>query len=124
MNNIDSIMSKYNIQQVVKIKDFLLSEIDSDNIEETIDFVKSSNQEKKSKFQDIMYDGERYSGLFIEGNQYLISSSNHEVMIIDSISEEHGVDKDSTRIEFSLEDFIFLLKNKKDALEYEEREME
>ncbi|MBF2529498.1 hypothetical protein IA627_14870, partial [Listeria seeligeri] len=46
MNNIDSIMSKYNKQQVSKIKDFLLSEIDSDNIEETIDFVKSNNQEK------------------------------------------------------------------------------
>ncbi|EAC2300544.1 hypothetical protein RAS25_002437 [Listeria monocytogenes] len=120
MNNIDSIMSKYNKQQVSKIKDFLLSEIDSDNIEETIDFVKSNNQEKMGKFQDILYDGGIYSGLFIEGNQYLISSSNRKVLIIDAVSEENRVDKELTRIECSLEDFTFLLRNIKDVLRYEE----
>lgn len=120
MNNIESIMSKYNKQQVSKIKDFLLSEIDSDNIEETIDFVKSNNQEKMGKFQDILYDGEIYSGLFIEGNQYLISSSDRKVLIIDAVSEENGVDKELTRLECSLEDFTFLLRNIKDVLRYEE----
>ncbi|EAA0350273.1 hypothetical protein EK33_09895 [Listeria monocytogenes] len=121
MNNIDSIMSKYSKQQVSKIKDFILSEIDSDNIKETIDFVKSCNQEKMSKFQDILYDGEIYSGLFIEGNQYLISSSDHKVLIIDAISEENGVNKGLTRIECSLEDFTFLLRNIKDVLRDEEK---
>lgn len=121
MNNIESIMSKYNKQQVSKIKDFLLSEIDSDNIEETIDFVKSNNQEKMGKFQDILYDGEIYSGLFIEGNQYLISSSDRKVLIIDAVSEENGVDKELTRLECSLEDFTFLLRNIKDVLRYEEK---
>lgn len=121
MNNIDSIMSKYSKQQVSKIKDFIVSEIDSDNIKETIDFVKSCNQEKMSKFQDILYDGKIYSGLFIEGNQYLISSSDHKVLIIDAVSEENGVDKELTRLECSLEDFTFLLRNIKDVLRYEEK---
>ncbi|EAD7001218.1 hypothetical protein FL859_12495 [Listeria monocytogenes] len=121
MNNIDSIMSKYSKQQVSKIKDFILSEIDSDNIKETIDFVKSCNQEKMGKFQDILYDGEIYSGLFIEGNQYLISSSDRKVLIIDAVSEENGVDKELTRLECSLEDFTFLLRNIKDVLRYEEK---
>ncbi|EAE1811794.1 hypothetical protein GM60_05175 [Listeria monocytogenes] len=120
MSNIACIMNRYNSQQVSKIKDFILSEIDSDNIEETIDFVKSSNQEKMSRFQDVLYDGEIYSGLFIEGNQYLISSSERKVLIIDAVSEENGVDKELTRIECSLEDFTFLLRNIKDVLRYEE----
>lgn len=120
MSNIACIMNRYNSQQVSKIKDFILSEIDSDNIEETIDFVKSNNQEKMDKFQDILYDGGIYSGLFIEENQYLISSSDRKVLIIDAVSEENGVDKELTRIECSLEDFTFLLSNIKDVLRYEE----
>ncbi|MCT6568439.1 hypothetical protein N4308_14580, partial [Staphylococcus aureus] len=34
--------------------------------------------------------------------------------------EENGVDKELTRIECSLEDFTFLLRNIKDVLRYEE----
>lgn len=51
----------------------------------------------------------------------MISSSDHKVLIIDAISEENGVNKGLTRIECSLEDFTFLLRNIKDALRYEEK---
>lgn len=43
----------------------------------------------------------------MEGNQYLISSSDCKVLIIDAVSEENGVNKELARIECSLEDFIF-----------------
>jgi hypothetical protein len=41
------IMNKYNLSQRNKIKDFLISEIDDENLNETIDFVNSDDKKKK-----------------------------------------------------------------------------
>ena len=44
---ISNIMNKYSLSQRSKIKDFLISEIDDENLIETIDFVNSDNKKKK-----------------------------------------------------------------------------
>ena len=114
---INNIMTKYNLSQRNKIKDFLISEIDDENLIETIDFVNSDDKKKKKIFSDILYDGDKYTGIFLEGNQYLISSSDNEVRIIDYIGLENGL-IDNSEICFTLTDFIFLISHKKLALEF------
>lgn len=44
---ISNILAKYDIQQVNRIKDFLLSEIEEENVQETIEFLNCSDIEKK-----------------------------------------------------------------------------
>lgn len=114
---INNIMNKYNLSQRNKIKDFLISEIDDENLIETIDFVNSDDKKKNENFSDILYDGDECTGIFLEGNQYLISSSDNEVRIIDYIGLENGL-IDNSEICFTLTDFIFLISHKKLALEF------
>lgn len=120
-SSIDSILSSFNKQQLNKITDFLISEIDTDNLEETIHFVRSSDAEKRTEYKDILYTEDNYEGLFIEGNQYLIGSNRSNAFIIDIVSEEHGVDKAFTRVSIAIEDFIYLIKNKKEVLTYKSK---
>lgn len=115
-NDIKNIFLIFNKQQMRKIEDFLLSEIDSENLQETIDFIESSDEIKTEKFKDSLYDGDKYIGLYLEGNQYLISGSKNIVLIIDILSEEHGVDRKYTRIEINKENFIYLISNKQEAI--------
>lgn len=111
-----TVLSKFSIQEQMKIKDFLLSEIDNDNIAETIEFVKSKDGEKSDKFKDILYEGEDYEGFNIEGNQYLISSKEDIVLVVDPVSEANGVPKNGCRLSFYIGDFIELIKNKQEAV--------
>lgn len=104
------IMNKYNLSQRNKIKDFLISEIDDENLNETIDFVNSDDKRKKEIFRDVLYEGNQYTGIFLEGNQYLISSSGNEVRIIDYVGMEHGAIYNS-EICFALTDFVFFGKS-------------
>lgn len=117
-------LENYNIQQIRKIQDFLLSEIDDDILQETIDFVKSSDEQKKEKYEDILYIGNRYSGVYLEGNQYLISSSKNEVLIIDVISEEMGVKEEKARLSIPIEEFIFLISNKRSVIDWIKKKMD
>lgn len=114
---INDIMNKYNLSQRNKIKDFLISEIDDENLNETIDFVNSDDKKKKEIFSDILYEGNKYTGIFLEGNQYLISSSDNEVRIIDYVGMENGL-IDNSEIFFTPTDFVFLISHKKMALEF------
>ena len=116
INKIREILLKYGAYELKILGDFLFSENYNDPIEETIEFVKSSDEDKVKKFKDILYDGDRYDGLFIEGNQYLISSCGDEVAIIDEISEEHGASKAYTRISIDINDFIYLITNSKEVI--------
>ncbi|MBK1995011.1 hypothetical protein KYD88_09800 [Listeria monocytogenes] len=113
-----NILQSYKKQQIFKIEDFLLSEIDEDNLQETIDFVVSDDVSKKSNFSDELYDGNEYEGVFLEGNQYLLSSSEGKVIIIDMLSEAHGVNIKDTRVQFDEENFIKLITNKKEILNW------
>jgi len=112
------ILQSYEKQQIFKIEDFLLSEIDEDNLQETIDFVFSDDVNKKINFSDELYDGNQYEGIFLEGNQYLLSSSEGKVMIIDMLSEVHGVNKKDTRVQFDEEIFIEIITNKNEMINW------
>jgi hypothetical protein len=115
---ITDILHLYGKQQVFKIEDFLLSEIDDDNLQEIIDFVVSDDSSKRTNFSDELYEGNRYKGIFLEGNQYLLSSSEGKVMIIDMLSEAHGVSIRDTQVQFGEENFIKLITNKKETLNW------
>ncbi|WP_088810835.1 MULTISPECIES: hypothetical protein [unclassified Listeria] len=118
MESIQKMLVGYNEQQIKKIQDFLISEIDEDTQQETIDFIKSCNMQKVQNHQDILYAGDKYEGIFIEGNQYLIGSSGNEVLIIDSIGEEHGMGEEQSRIRISISNFTELISRKKEVLEW------
>lgn len=118
---IETILSGYDKHKLNKLQDFLLSEIDEDTKEETIGFIKSSDKEKEEKYREILYVEEKYKGLYLEGNQYLIASNKSEVLIIDTISEENGVDESISRVNFSITDFIVLVENKQLVLKWIER---
>ncbi|MBC1495938.1 hypothetical protein HB946_11115 [Listeria welshimeri] len=115
---IKNILKSYKKQQISKIEDFLLSEIDEDNLQETIDFVVSDDASKKVNFNDELYVGNEYEGVLLEGNQYLLSSIEGKVMIIDILSETHGVNIKDTRVQFDEENFIKLITNKKETLNW------
>ncbi|MBF2484599.1 hypothetical protein IBB75_11730 [Listeria welshimeri] len=115
---IKNILKSYKKQQISKIEDFLLSEIDEDNLQETIDFVVSDDAIKKVNFNDELYVGNEYEGVLLEGNQYLLSSIEGKVMIIDILSETHGVNIKDTRVQFDEENFIKLITNKKETLNW------
>lgn len=112
-----NILQLYDKQQTFKIADFLTSEIDKDNLQDTIDFVVSNNS-NDSNFKDVMYEEDEYDRIFLEGNQYLLASSEGEVTIIDMISEAHGVSTKDTRVKFIEESFIRLITNKEETLDW------
>ncbi|MGX7150328.1 hypothetical protein [Enterococcus ureasiticus] len=116
-NKIKSILCGLSEQERVKIEDFLLSEIDDENLQETIDFINSDNETKIKEYKDILYEGDQYEGVFLEGNQYLLSNTESKVLIIDVLSEEHGVDKSNTRVQLNRENFIDLIKNRKEVID-------
>ncbi|MGM0293238.1 MULTISPECIES: hypothetical protein [unclassified Enterococcus] len=64
-----------------------------------------------------MYEEDEYDRIFLEGNQYLLASSEGEVTIIDMISEAHGVSTKDTRVKFIEESFIRLITNKEETLD-------
>ncbi|MBO0461462.1 hypothetical protein JZO83_06840 [Enterococcus sp. DIV1298c] len=112
-----NILQLYDKQQIFKIADFLISEIDKDNLQDTIDFVVSNNS-YDSNFKEVMYEEDEYDRIFLEGNQYLLASSEGEVTIIDMISEAHGVSTKDTRVKFIEESFIRLITNKEETLDW------
>jgi len=114
---IENIMRKYNRFQIIKIKDFFLSEIEDTEINEIIEFVNANDKVKVEKFRDYLYNGKDYKGILLDGNQYLISSNNSNVTIIDTLNNMYSNSEYSTII-FDLSEFIFLLNHKKQLLNY------
>ena len=72
---------------------------------------------KIEKFGDYLYNNKDYEGILLDGNQYLISSNNSNVTIIDTLNHLHSNTENSTII-FDLSEFIFLLNHKKQLLNY------
>ncbi|BDR59328.1 hypothetical protein [Xylocopilactobacillus apicola] len=115
-NDVISGLSSLDKHKLYIIKDFLMSEIDpedQENFNNTIEFVKANNKDKKKKIKHELYDAKNYNRLFLDGNQYLISSFENEVLIIDKVSEDHGVDEEHTRVKLNLKTFIYIIKSKK-----------
>ena len=119
--NLDKLLSRFSGRELNKIKDYIFSEIDEDTIKETEDFIKCKLDDRKNKFENSLYEEGRYTGVFLDGNQYIISEENNLVTIIDYISEEYGVDQSFTRFYFSVENFLFLIHNSKQVLKYEKK---
>ncbi|SFC83017.1 hypothetical protein SAMN04488168_11060 [Bacillus sp. 491mf] len=109
-SKVKEILKRYSFRELSKINDFLILEIDDDNLEETINFVKSNDKEKQKNFDDILYSGDKYIGFFLEGNQYLIGSTENKGIIIDFIGEA------DTRLMLPIKDFIFMISHKKQVL--------
>ncbi|WP_409173420.1 hypothetical protein [Enterococcus mundtii] len=80
--------------------------------------MQTADTSKNSNFKDELYEGDEYEGIFLEGNQYLLASSEGEVTIIDMISEDHGVSVKDTRVKFTEESFIILITNKEETLDW------
>ena len=47
--------------------------MEDEYIDETIDFIRCPDDERKAKFPDILYEEDQYVGNFIDGNEYLIT---------------------------------------------------
>ncbi len=115
---IQKVLSIYDEQQRRKLQDFLLSEMDLDTVQETIEFVTSSDNVKEENFKELLYTGNDYEGFLIEGNQYLISSAENKVVVIDQVGEEHGIDEKYTRYSISIDDFIFLVSEREEVIKW------
>ncbi|MFV0394498.1 MAG: hypothetical protein ACK5LC_08890 [Coprobacillaceae bacterium] len=110
---VKDIFCKYDKKQLIRIKDYLNSEIDNDTLNETVSFINSKPESREKEFQDILFTSKKYKGCYLDGNQYILNERLGKVEIIDVISEENRVDKNYTRIEFSVEEFLFIINNKK-----------
>ena len=73
MNSVKCILKKYNKMHQYQIKNFLLYDMEDEYIEEMIDVIQCPDDERKAKFPDILYEGDKYAGNFIDGNEYLIT---------------------------------------------------
>ncbi len=117
MNSVKCILKQYNKMQQYQIKNFLLYDMEDEYIDETIDFIRCPDDERKAKFPDILYEEDQYVGNFIDGNEYLITEKEGIVWIINKISEEFGMDPAETRVSFSVDDFIYIITHKAQVLE-------
>lgn len=50
----------------------------------------------------------------------MLSSTKNEVLVIDEVSEAHGIDESQTRFSMPLQAFIYLLENKQEVLKFGE----
>lgn len=115
--NITEFLKKYDFVSLNIIKDFLYSEVDDDDLDLIIDFVKSDDNEKLKKYSDYIYQENEYDGVFLDGNQYIISSDRNTVCVIDTLEKKYQRNTIRKMI-FNVNDFIFLIKNKKIFFEY------
>ncbi|MDM5155446.1 hypothetical protein QUF88_17025 [Bacillus sp. DX1.1] len=95
-----------------KLKDFLLSEIDEATLKDINKFLESKNGEEKNLLKKYLYNGDKYKGILLDGNQYLIKKEGHEAIVIDSVSEEYSNDFKYTRFKLRIEDFIYVINHK------------
>ena len=117
-NVLNEILAKFDNRRLRVLRNFLSCEIPDDAVQKTIEFVKCSDDDFKTKqFQDTIYKGEAYEGVFIEGNMHLISSNSKDVLIIDEVSEEFGGgENEYTRLSININDFICLISKKYEVI--------
>ncbi|MDM5188164.1 hypothetical protein QUF99_12810 [Bacillus sp. DX4.1] len=52
-----------------KLKDFLISEIEEDTLEDTITFLKCEIGKENEVLKEDLYHGDKYDGVILAGNQ-------------------------------------------------------
>ncbi|WP_090688769.1 hypothetical protein [Bacillus sp. 166amftsu] len=100
-----------------KLKDFLISEIEEDTLEDTITFLKCEIGKENEKLKEDLYHGDKYNGVILDGNQYLIKKEGKQAIIIDAISEEHSKETKFTRFELPIDTLLYVIINKDKILE-------
>ncbi|CAH1226396.1 MULTISPECIES: hypothetical protein [Paenibacillus] len=102
---------------LMKLYDFLISEISKDTLLPTIEYIMCTEEEEISILQDDLYRGTKYEGVLCEGNQYLIKKMHDKVLVIDAVAEEYCSDHSITRFELLKSDFVEVIQHKERVLE-------
>ena len=88
---IDTIMKKYDSTTINKFKDFLFVDVgDIDDIDIMVGFLKADDETKLRDYSDVLCSDSDYKGIYLDGNQYIISNNKKEVRIIDIIAAEYA----------------------------------
>ncbi|WP_242843396.1 hypothetical protein [Ruminococcus albus] len=115
---IENIMKKYDSMTINKFKDFLFIDVgDIDDVDIIVGFIKANDETKIQEYSDMICNDSGYKGIFLDGNQYIISNDKNEVHIIDTIAAEYA--KNSLiEMVFEIDEFIFLIRHKKEYMEW------
>ncbi len=112
---IENIMKKYDSMTIDKFKDYLFSDVGDVDI--IVGFIKANDETKIQEYSDMICNDSGYKGIFLEGNQYIISNDKNEVHIIDTVAAEYA--KNSLiEMVFEIDEFIFLIRHKKEYMEW------
>lgn len=112
---LENIMKKYDRTTINKFKDFLF--VDVDDADLIVGFLKSNDETKLREYSDMLCNDSVFKGIFLDGNQYIISNDTKEVRVIDTVAAEYA--KDSLiEMVFDIDEFIFLIRHKKEYMEW------
>ena len=112
---IENIMKKYDSMTIDKFKDYLF--VDVGDIDIIVGFIKANDETKIQEYSDMICNYSGYKGIFLDGNQYIISNDKNEVHIIDTVAAEYA--KNSLiEMVFEIDEFIFLIRHKKEYMEW------
>ena len=112
---IENIMKKYDSMTIDKFKDYLF--VDVGDIDIIVGFIKANDETKIQECSDMICNYSGYKGIFLDGNQYIISNDKNEVHIIDTVAAEYA--KNSLiEMVFEIDEFIFLIRHKKEYMEW------
>lgn len=115
---IENIMKKYDSMTIDKFKDYLFVDVgDIDDVDIIVGFIKANDETKIQEYSDMICNYSGYKGIFLDGNQYIISNDKNEVHIIDTVAAEYA--KNSLiEMVFEIDEFIFLIRHKKEYMEW------
>ncbi len=115
---IDTIMKKYDSTTINKFKDFLFVDVgDIDDIDIMVGFLKADDETKLRDYSDVLCSDSDYKGIYLDGNQYIISNNKKEVRIIDIIAAEYAKNT-SIDMVFNIDEFVFLVRHKKEYMDW------
>lgn len=115
---IDAIMKKYDSTTINKFKDFLFVDVgDIDDIDIMVGFLKADDETKLRDYSDVLCSDSDYKGIYLDGNQYIISNNKKEVRIIDTIAAEYAKNT-SIDMVFNIDEFVFLVRHKKEYMDW------
>ena len=114
---VEEFVEKYGRSISEKLADFLFADVgDSDDIALIKDFLAADDSEKRLKYDDLLYIDTKHSGIFLDGNQYIIASDGKTVHFIDTVAEEFGGSPAESFV--TLAEMYFLLDHKEEFIPY------
>lgn len=114
---VEEIVKNYGRSISEMLADFLFADVgDSDDITLIKDFIAADDSEKRLKYGDLLCTDTKHSGIFLDGNQYIIASDGKTVHIIDTVAEEFG--GSPAELFITVAEMRFLLDHKNDFIPY------